>query len=45
LALTDPVYVTYHDDEWGVPVTNDRALFETLCLEGFQAGPSWESPP
>jgi DNA-3-methyladenine glycosylase I len=40
-ALSDPLYVGYHDDEWGFPVTEDRALFETLCLEGFQAGLSW----
>jgi DNA-3-methyladenine glycosylase I len=40
-ALADPLYVGYHDDEWGFPVTDDRALFETLSLEGFQAGLSW----
>ena len=38
---TDPVYVRYHDVEWGVPVTGDRALFEKLVLDGFQAGLSW----
>ena len=38
---TDPVYVDYHDTEWGVPVTDDRALFEKLVLDGFQAGLSW----
>ena len=38
---TDPVYVRYHDTEWGVPVTGDRALFEKLVLDGFQAGLSW----
>ncbi len=38
---TDPVYVAYHDDEWGQPVTDDTRLFEKLCLEGFQAGLSW----
>ena len=37
----DPLYVRYHDDEWGHPVTADRRLFEKLCLEGFQAGLSW----
>jgi len=37
----DPLYVAYHDDEWGRPVRDDRALFELLCLEGFQAGLSW----
>jgi DNA-3-methyladenine glycosylase I len=34
-------YRTYHDDEWGMPTTNDRQLFEKVCLEGFQAGLSW----
>ena len=38
---TDPLYRAYHDQEWGRPVTDDRALFEKLCLEGFQAGLSW----
>jgi DNA-3-methyladenine glycosylase I len=38
---TDPGYVAYHDDEWGVPVHDDVRLFEKLCLEGFQAGLSW----
>jgi DNA-3-methyladenine glycosylase I len=38
---TDPLYVAYHDDEWGVPVHADRQLFEMLCLEGAQAGLSW----
>ena len=37
----DPIYVAYHDTEWGVPVTDDRALFEKLILDGFQAGLSW----
>jgi DNA-3-methyladenine glycosylase I len=37
----DPLYVTYHDREWGVPVEDDRALFEFLILEGAQAGLSW----
>jgi DNA-3-methyladenine glycosylase I len=37
----DPIYVAYHDDEWGVPVRDDRRLFEMLCLEGAQAGLSW----
>jgi DNA-3-methyladenine glycosylase I len=40
-AGTDPLYVQYHDDEWGRPVADDRRLFEKLCLEGFQAGLSW----
>jgi DNA-3-methyladenine glycosylase I len=38
---SDPLYVDYHDDEWGVPVYNDRLLFELLILEGAQAGLSW----
>jgi len=38
---TDPLYVEYHDDEWGVPLHNDRRLFEMLILEGAQAGLSW----
>ena len=38
---TDPVYVDYHDTEWGVPEYDDRALFEKLQLDGFQAGLSW----
>ena len=37
----DPVYVAYHDIEWGVPVRADQPLFEMLCLEGAQAGLSW----
>jgi DNA-3-methyladenine glycosylase I len=37
----DPLYVRYHDKEWGVPVKNDRKLFEFLVLEGAQAGLSW----
>ena len=36
-----PLYVRYHDHEWGFPVTEDRRLFEKLSLEGFQAGLSW----
>ena len=38
---TDPLYVAYHDREWGVPLRDDRALFELLILEGAQAGLSW----
>jgi DNA-3-methyladenine glycosylase I len=38
---TDPLYVSYHDEEWGRPVTDERGLFERLCLEGFQSGLSW----
>jgi DNA-3-methyladenine glycosylase I len=37
----DPLYVRYHDEEWGRPVTDDRRLFEKICLEGFQSGLSW----
>jgi len=37
----DPLYVAYHDKEWGVPVYDDRTLFEMLILEGAQAGLSW----
>src|SRR5215217_3102936 len=38
---TDPLYVAYHDEEWGVPEYDSRALFEKLLLDGFQAGLSW----
>lgn len=38
---SDPLYVKYHDEEWGVPVYDDRVLFEFLILEGMQAGLSW----
>ena len=37
----DPLYAAYHDEEWGVPLHDDRKLFEMLLLEGFQAGLSW----
>jgi DNA-3-methyladenine glycosylase I len=37
----DPLYVAYHDEEWGVPEYDDQALFEKLLLDGFQAGLSW----
>jgi DNA-3-methyladenine glycosylase I len=40
-AGADVDYIRYHDEEWGVPMTDDRALFEKLTLEGFQAGLSW----
>jgi len=40
---TDPLYVAYHDTEWGVPVHDDRTLFEFLILEGAQAGLSWST--
>lgn len=39
--IGDPVYLAYHDEEWGVPVHDDRRLFEMLTLEGAQAGLSW----
>jgi DNA-3-methyladenine glycosylase I len=38
---SDPLYLGYHDDEWGTPLRGDRALFERLVLEGFQAGLAW----
>ena len=40
-AASDPAYVAYHDEEWGVPLHDDRRLFEMLVLEGAQAGLSW----
>lgn len=40
-GIADPVYARYHDEEWGVPKTDDRAMFEKLVLEGFQSGLSW----
>lgn len=40
-CLSDPIYVAYHDKEWGKPVRDDRLLFEFLVLESFQAGLSW----
>jgi DNA-3-methyladenine glycosylase I len=42
-AGTDPLYVAYHDEEWGVPEHEDRKLFEMLILEGAQAGLSWST--
>jgi DNA-3-methyladenine glycosylase I len=38
---TDPLYVAYHDEEWGRPVRDERGLYERFCLEGFQSGLSW----
>jgi DNA-3-methyladenine glycosylase I len=38
---SDPAYNAYHDEEWGRPVTDERGLYERLCLEGFQSGLSW----
>ena len=40
-SSADPAYVEYHDHEWGRPVTDERGLYERLCLEGFQSGLSW----
>jgi DNA-3-methyladenine glycosylase I len=42
-AGDDPLYVAYHDREWGFPVADDTRLFEKICLEGFQAGLSWRT--
>jgi len=43
VPLGDPLYISYHDEEWGVPVHDDRRLFEMLTLEGAQAGLSWST--
>lgn len=40
-GCSTPDYITYHDSEWGRPITDERTLFEKLCLEGFQSGLSW----
>lgn len=40
-GLDPPIYVSYHDAEWGRPITDDQGIFERLCLEGFQSGLSW----
>jgi DNA-3-methyladenine glycosylase I len=37
----DPLYIAYHDEEWGRPLTDEHGLYERLCLEGFQAGLAW----
>ena len=42
-AGLEPIYASYHDEEWGVPEYDDRALFEKLMLDGFQAGLSWRT--
>jgi DNA-3-methyladenine glycosylase I len=39
--MSDPLYIAYHDEEWGRPVRDERGLLECLCLEGFQSGLSW----
>lgn len=41
VGVADPEYARYHDEEWGVPLTRDGAMFEKLVLEGFQSGLSW----
>jgi DNA-3-methyladenine glycosylase I len=43
VPAADPLYVAYHDEEWGVPMRDERALFELLNLEGAQAGLSWST--
>ncbi len=43
VPLNDPLYLAYHDQEWGAPLHDDRLLFEFLLLEGFQAGLSWRT--
>ncbi len=40
-GASDPLYLPYHDDEWGRPLRDERALFELLCLEAFQSGLAW----
>ena len=40
-TTTDPLYLAYHDEEWGRPVRDERGLYERLCLEGFQSGLAW----
>jgi DNA-3-methyladenine glycosylase I len=42
-GISDPLYLAYHDEEWGVPIHDDRLLFEFLVLEGAQAGLSWST--
>jgi len=43
VPMSDPLYVAYHDEEWGVPVRDDRTIFEFLLLESAQAGLSWRT--
>ena len=43
VKMNNPLYVVYHDEEWGQPLHDDRALFELLCLETYQSGLSWET--
>lgn len=42
-TVDDPIYLKYHDEEWGVPVREDRRIYELLVLEAFQAGLSWRT--
>ncbi|MDU1465363.1 MAG: DNA-3-methyladenine glycosylase I [Streptococcus mitis] len=43
VKMTNPLYIAYHDEEWGQPLHDDQALFELLCMETYQAGLSWET--
>jgi len=43
VKMNNPLYIVYHDEEWGQPLHDDQALFELLCLETYQAGLSWET--
>ena len=43
VKMNNPLYVAYHDEEWGQPLHEDQALFELLCMETYQAGLSWET--
>lgn len=43
VKMNNPLYVTYHDEEWGQPLHDERALFELLCMETYQSGLSWET--
>ena len=43
VKMNNPLYVAYHDEEWGQPLHDDRALFELLCMETYQSGLSWET--
>ena len=43
VKMNNPLYVAYHDEEWGKPLHNDQKLFELLCMETYQAGLSWET--
>ena len=43
VKISNPLYIAYHDEEWGRPLHDDQALFELLCMETYQAGLSWET--